>query len=51
MFNYEVLDLQVDWKKVEQILLELIFSRIYKPWSTINFNSAFTTGLEISVPF
>ena len=25
MFNYEVLDLEVDWKKVEQILLELIF--------------------------
>jgi len=44
MFNYEVPKLEVDWKKVEQKLLQLFFTyiQVEKRWSTINFNSAFT---------
>ena len=50
IFNSEVLNLEVDWKKVEKII-RAIFHIIYKPRSTINCNSAFTPFLEILVHF
>ena len=49
MFNFEVLNLEMDCKEAEQKLLKLSF-KLDCPRPT-NFNSAFTFVLEISVHF